>query len=551
MLGDLIDRGPRSPDVLERVIAMQREAREAGGRVHVLLGNHEVLVMVGDLRYVHPNDYAHFATGESERQRDRAFRKLVRRDKLYGDVQRIARAKFHRDRPEGYFELREAFSSEGRYGSWLLEQKVMVIVNGVVFVHGGLGPPLEELSLAEINARAMDELRRMLELEEQLRDAEVLLASDDFRYKLKRLKTVIKNPALVGRPGPRTGMIVHAARQLLRLYDDALVMRDDGPLWYRGSVLGGDPAQQRRVEKALSRLDARAVVVGHTPSHTGRVATHHDGQVIQLDTGMLTEHYQGRASALRLADEELSVIYPEEGAQPLSGALASRPEPFDAQAAERFLRTAEVVSREDVGAGSTEPQRVTLRDDGETHRAIFKTVSGDPGTAADGPAAHYEHEVAAYRVARLLGLELVPPTVLREIDGQRGSLQLWVEGALSEEGRLAEDLEAPDPEAYEFQGARMHVFDALIHNHERNPSNILITTDDWRLHLIDHARSFGSRCSRPPDLREVPIAVDDELARRLSALDRETLSRELGDLLSDAEIDALLARRDALLAPTS
>jgi hypothetical protein len=97
----------------------------------------------------------------------------------------------------------------------------------------------------------------------------------------------------------------------------------------------------------------------------------------------------------------------------------------------------------------------------------------------------------------------------------------------------------------------MHAFDALIHNHERDASNILITTDDWRLHLIDHARSFGTDCSRPPNLEEIPLAVDDALAQRLAELDRKTLSRELDGLLTDDEIDALLARRDALLAAQS
>jgi 3',5'-cyclic AMP phosphodiesterase CpdA len=551
LLGDLIDRGPRSTDVLERAMRLQREAREAGGRVHLLLGNHEVLVLVGDLRYVHPNDYARFADDETERVRDRAFRKLVRRDKLYGDVQRIARAKFYREHPEGFFAHREAFSPEGRYGSWLLQQKVMVVLNEVLFVHGGLGPPLEGLSVTEINERAMEELRQMLELEQQLRDADVLLASDEFRYKVQRLKAVLDYPSLVGRPGPRSQMVTHAALRLLRLYDEGLVMREDGPLWYRGSILDQKDEERRRLEASLDRLDAEAVVVGHTPSHTGRVAAHHGGRVIQLDTGMLTSQYQGRASALRLADGKLSVVYPGEEPKALAGVLAERPGPFDDAAAERFLETAEVVAREEVGAGSTEPQRITLRANGETHRAIFKTASAPADGDSDGPPLHYRHEVAAYRVARLLGLDLVPPTVLREIDGEQGSLQLWVEGAISEEGRLAEDLEPPDEAPYRFQGARMHAFDALIHNHERDASNILITTDDWRLHLIDHARSFGTDCSRPPNLEEIPLAVDDALAQRLAELDRKTLSRELDGLLTDDEIDALLARRDALLAAQS
>jgi hypothetical protein len=196
---------------------------------------------------------------------------------------------------------------------------------------------------------------------------------------------------------------------------------------------------------------------------------------------------------------------------------------------------------------------VTLRQGGVERRAIFKSFSAEP----TGPSTslelgdRYQREVAAYRLARLLGLRLVPPAVLRRIDGEEGSLQLWVEGALSEEGRRSEDLRPPDPGAYRRQRARMQVFDVLIHNHERGPDNVLVTPDDWRLHLIDHARAFGPRCTRPPSLEDVPVAADPVLTERLRALDRDILQRELGELLADEEIAALLKRRDQLLAEGS
>ena len=93
----------------------------------------------------------------------------------------------------------------------------------------------------------------------------------------------------------------------------------------------------------------------------------------------------------------------------------------------------------------------------------------------------------------------------------------------------------------------MNVFDALIQNIDRDPSNILITTRDWRVHLIDHSRAFGSSLSRPARLADERLLVDEELAAALKRLDRKSLRRSLGKLLENDRIDAILARRDAIL----
>jgi len=58
--GDLLDRGPDSRRVMDLIIRLEYEAPLAGGRVHQLLGNHEVMNLIGDLRYVSDEEYAAF-----------------------------------------------------------------------------------------------------------------------------------------------------------------------------------------------------------------------------------------------------------------------------------------------------------------------------------------------------------------------------------------------------------------------------------------------------------------------------------------------------------
>ena len=68
--GDLLDRGPGSRQVMDLIMRLEREAERAGGRVHLLLGNHEVMNLIGDVRYVSDSEYAAFADDESAEERE-------------------------------------------------------------------------------------------------------------------------------------------------------------------------------------------------------------------------------------------------------------------------------------------------------------------------------------------------------------------------------------------------------------------------------------------------------------------------------------------------
>ena len=207
------------------------------------------------------------------------------------------------------------------------------------------------------------------------------------------------------------------------------------------------------------------------------------------------------------------------------------------------LEHATIATAELLGVGVTFPLLLTLEHEGGSMRAVFKDVDLHAPHRGQGPDPHvadrWKHEVAAFRIDRLIGLGLVPPTVVRERQGREGSLQLWVENAtsLSESGRE----ESPD-----FR-ARRRLFDALVFNPDRNPGNILVAREGEDAWLIDHSRAFRALPSLPASLGDAPVEIPPGLRAGLEELTREMLKREVGALLAAEQIDALLARRDLLL----
>ena len=126
--------------------------------------------------------------------------------------------------------------------------------------------------------------------------------------------------------------------------------------------------------------------------------------------------------------------------------------PMTGDEAEIFLRDARIVGMKPIGVGVTKPMKVTLSDGERTHHAVWKSidevrhgvVKGRNGGFQAAFKDSYKYEIAAYELDKMLGFDLVPPTVEREIDGKKGSLQLWVEGAFTELDRREKNLETDD-----------------------------------------------------------------------------------------------------------
>lgn len=232
----------------------------------------------------------------------------------------------------------------------------------------------------------------------------------------------------------------------------------------------------------------------------------------------------------------------------------------------RFLAESEVIAIEDIPTGVTRPKKVTLELDGVRAQAAFRYIEESSrreqmrsGKVIIDFRDSYRNEIAAYELARLLGMDNVPPAIGRTIERTAGSVQLWI-GGITELERGRRGAIAPDPARYQRQLADMHVFDALINNFDRNQGNMLWDAD-WTLWLIDHTRSFNrakrlleadrvDRCSRRlyEALRDLDLdRVDETLEPYLSDFERQALRRRHERLV--VLLDRLIAERgrDAVL----
>jgi hypothetical protein len=225
---------------------------------------------------------------------------------------------------------------------------------------------------------------------------------------------------------------------------------------------------------------------------------------------------------------------------------------------EDFLKTAKVVDQEQLtGAlAVTNPWILTLEKDGVRHKGIWKDIFGE---RVGGFKETWKGEIAAYRLSRGLGLHMVPATVEREYQGNRGSCQIWFESWNNMETILRKKINPPGIKA--MYNARnlclQRAFDNLIYNVDRHQRNYLIM-EDWRMILIDHSRSFGTAKKARTDLiydeknRESPKFIMEALPRAfvdaLRALTAESARAMVGPYLTDDEIAAMMSRRDAIIA---
>ncbi len=222
---------------------------------------------------------------------------------------------------------------------------------------------------------------------------------------------------------------------------------------------------------------------------------------------------------------------------------------------EEFLKTAEITGQEQMVSREavTNPWKLTLEKDGIIRNALWKNPKGRQKGFVEG----WNWEIAAYLLDKHLGLNMVPPTVEKRFQGNRGSSQLWVESKMNLKEKVENKVNCPPRRVFHWNRATyLHrAFDNLIANEDRHQKQILIT-EDWRMILIDHSRSF--RTSKkftkkliysekhkegPKIMKELPRAF----VEKLKTLTFESIKDVVGEYLTDKEINAVLVRRDLIL----
>jgi hypothetical protein len=235
----------------------------------------------------------------------------------------------------------------------------------------------------------------------------------------------------------------------------------------------------------------------------------------------------------------------------LRGAAADQPSLTNDEI-RQFLLTAEVVKSRAIGKGVTGALRLTLTDGQLTHDAGFNTVEERKSIMVLQRRTEinfvdsYHYNIAAFAIAELLGLDhMMPVTVERAWQGRRGALSWWIETEMDEAERLKRKVTPPDPEAWNQQMYRMRVFSRLVHDTDRHLGNVMISSG-WKLWMMDFTRAF--RLTRTLDKTADLPRCDRRLLDALRALKEADVKERTKPHLTQWEIEAMFARRDAIVA---
>lgn len=245
-LGDIPDRGPDTRKIIEHLMKLEEQAPKKGGRVEALIGNHEAMMVIGDLRYVTPQEFAAFATSKSKRLRDAYFKanaaafgeRYRKKDPSLTDEG--VKAAFEAETPLGWVEHQQAWAPSGKFGAWVATHDAVLKIGDTLFVHGGISAAYAAKPIEQINAETQAALKA------------------------------------------RNGTILE---------------EETGPLWYR-AFAEESPAGEADLAAALAAYGVKRIVIGHTPQPAG-VKALYGGRVIAADTGA-SKFYGGTRSFVRI-----------------------------------------------------------------------------------------------------------------------------------------------------------------------------------------------------------------------------------------------------------
>ncbi len=314
-VGDLIDRGPKPREVMDLMMALEKEAGHAGGRTVSLLGNHEMMNIMGDLRYVTPLNYASYADSNSEKRQKAAYEEYVKWSEGHAALlaelpqpMELTEAEWMARHPRGFIEQREAFGPNGVYGEWLRGHAAVAEIGGIIFLHGGIDPALAKTKLNAMNDKVHEEIK-VFDASKQYLEKEKLILPF---FNLQEMSYVLQAEIIAER---KSRAIANDERQAKIMeflkFQDWLSVRVDGPLWFRGYDQWSEEEGSLLASKVLDAYKATHLVLGHTVQRGGRIRPRFGNKVFLIDTGMLSSYYAGgRPSALEICgDAKFIAVY--------------------------------------------------------------------------------------------------------------------------------------------------------------------------------------------------------------------------------------------------
>lgn len=325
-VGDILDRGADSRKALDLMMKLEKQAPEQHGRVIPLLGNHEVMDMMGDLRYVSAGEYQAFSTDQSEKVREQAYQDYKKFLASHNAQPKKAdeaafREKWMAAHPLGFFELREAYGTHGEYGRWFRKHDAVAQIGDVVFLHGGLDPDYPFRSIAELNGHVHSELTAFDTLWQSLSEEKVIwryMTLSEAIHHMQDEMQAIQSGTQVESPGAQENIL-----KLLRSLSHWSIVSPDGPLWFRGLAESPEASLGGKLDGMLDRLKVAHIVVGHTVISTQGITPRFNSRVFLIDTGMNVDFFHGRASALEIQDGRFTALYANGEQQVLLGTAGS------------------------------------------------------------------------------------------------------------------------------------------------------------------------------------------------------------------------------------
>ena len=244
-IGDIPDRGPDSARIIRHMKQLEQQAEQSGGKVHALIGNHELLNLSGDLHYVHPGEFAALCNDRSPQRQKEYQEQAAAKDEEATIMSLYApRSRTQEDSgiPLGFAEHRALWQVDGEFGKWVTSHNTAIRINEFLFVHAGISPKYRNWKLRTLNERVRQELR-----------------SSNF----------CRDPVA----------------------DD-----ETGPLWYRGLSLDAEAVEETHVDALLKFHGVNHIVVGHTPGFK-TIVPRYQGKVVVIDSGIST-YYGGTVTSL-------------------------------------------------------------------------------------------------------------------------------------------------------------------------------------------------------------------------------------------------------------